>query len=133
MKKVSFLCVGLLAIALCISVVSAFSSSSFSFRNVGDYDIGVEGKVTSFPSVVVNHNQTNADAQLGISVQSKKFLIGWGIDQRTDVWIKGKTKTIVGFNTLDKNKTYRPVLVFNKSNDGKAISGNYVLSQGING
>lgn len=132
MKKVSFLCVGLLTIALCVSVVSALTSSSFSFKNVGDYDIGVEGKVTSFPSVVVNHDQTNADAQLGISVQSKKFLIGWGIDKRTDVWIKGKTRTVVGFSTLE-DKTYRPVLVFNKSNDGKAISGNYVLSQGING
>ena len=130
MKKISLICVGLLTIALGISIVYA-SNNSFSFKNVGDTDIGVEEKVTSFPSVVVNHHQTNADAQLGISVQSKKFLIGWGIDARSNVWIKGKTRTVVGFSSLS-SKTYRPVLVFNATNDGKAISGDYDLTQGIN-
>ena len=130
MKKISLICVGLLTIALGISIVYA-SNNSFSFKNVGDTDIGVEEKVTSFPSVVVNHHQTSADAQVGISVQSKKFLVGWGIDARSNVWIKGKTRTVVGFSSLS-SKTYRPVLVFNATNDGKAISGDYDLTQGIN-
>ena len=129
MKKISLICVGLLTIALGISIVYA-SNNSFSFKNVGDTDIGVEEKVTSFPSVVVNHHQTNADAQLGISVQSKKFLVGWGIDARSNVWIKGETRTVVDFFGLS-SKTYRPVLVFNATNDGKAVEGEYYITNAL--
>ena len=131
LKKISFLFVFCLCIGLFINIASAaIFYNHFSFEAVGDYDIGVEANLTSSPSVVVNHYKTDADAQLGISVQSKKFLIGWGIDARSNVWIKGETRTVVDFFGLS-SKTYRPVLVFNATNDGKAVEGEYYITNAL--
>ena len=87
MRRISFVCVGILSTLLFMSIVSAVSANSFSFDEVGDNDTGNEVTVSGYPSVIINHNQTDADAQLGISVQSKHWLLGWKMEARTDKWI----------------------------------------------
>lgn len=132
LKKVSILLVGVLSFCLIANVVSALSGS-YHLTSVGQSDqaSGFEN-VTSFPSVRINNSTPNADAQLAISLD-QKTLLGSKFAGRRHIWIKGKTGFTLGYTELEANKKYRPAVVFNASNDNVAISGSYILTQGITG
>ena len=128
MKKIGVLLVAVLSIGLCVSIVSALNYDSYSFKKVGDYDVGTGRKLPyKYPYVMWENDTPDSDAHLAITLNKKNFFGQYLNVTRQQKWIKNVDKYNFKFSKQSTG-TYRCNAIFNDSNDNKPIAGRYYLT-----
>lgn len=127
MRKVSYVLIATLLLTVGVMTVYAYNICGYELQNVGDYEVGNPEKTTKDrPRVYLTNETPNSDAQVAITL-SKKGLFGYSYVTRIQRWITGVTNHTFTFTAKDKG-TYRANVVFNDSNDDKAIEGEFYLT-----
>lgn len=126
LKKLSFLAIGLLSVALFISVSSAVSKSGFTLTQIGDSDTSSAYKVTTSPKIVLELKTPDAKAELGISLL-KRALISYKLQTRGDTWINGRS-VITSVYPDYEDGSYKTTVVMNDTMDNKTVSGQYYIT-----
>ena len=122
LKKISIVAIAALLVG--IISVSAYTVENFSFTSVGNSDTTDEYLSAGTEELKAYNFASNIDATLGLSLSAKKWW-GYSFISRCNPSTYGKTSVNCTWNESAGN--YRGTLVFNSSNDGKSISGNFFL------
>lgn len=127
MRKVSYILIATLLVAIGVMTVSAYTTSGYKLYEVGDYEVGHPEETTKArPRVYLTNDTPNSDAQVAITL-SKKVWFNYSYETRIQRWITDTTNHTFTFTARDKG-TYRANVVFNDSNDDKAIEGEFYLT-----
>ena len=118
--------IGLLSVALFISVSSAVSKSGFTLTQIGDSDTSSAYKVTTSPKIVLELKTPDAKAELGISLL-KRALISYKLQTRGDTWINGRS-VITSVYPDYEDGSYKTTVVMNDTMDNKTVSGQYYIT-----
>lgn len=130
MKKINIVALTILGMFAFVTTIYATGYDSYYLTKVGQVDYGSDVSIKKDRVVNVRwtNGSTDSDAQIAVTLNKKKLIGGYTNITRMQKWIKGVLDDAFYFGDDYANGTYRAHIVFNATNDNKAISGQYQLA-----
>lgn len=130
MKKVNGVALLIIGMFAFVTTIYAAGYDSYYLTKVGQVDYGSDVSIKKDRVVNVRwtNGSTDSDAQIAVTLNKKKLIGGYTNITRMQKWIKGLPNYDFYFGDDYANGTYRSHIVFNATNDNKAISGQYQLA-----